>query len=337
MRTLVTGGAGYIGSHTLLQLLAAGQEVMVYDNFSNSSPEALRRVKALSGADIAFCEGDVRDGARLDQAFADFRPDAVIHFAGLKAVGESAQIPLEYYAQNVSGSIELLKAMQRQGCHRLVFSSSATVYGRASYLPYDEGHPKHPANPYGRTKHFIEEIIHDWAAAWPEASVVALRYFNPVGADGSGMIGEDPHGIPANLMPYMAQVAVGRLEYLNVFGADYETRDGTGERDYIHVEDLARAHLDAIGYTAQIRGCEVINVGTGESASVLEMVAAFEAASGRKVPYKIAPRRDGDVGRMVAAVEKAERLLGWKARHGIESMCRTTWNWQSKNPNGYAK
>ncbi|MCC5957623.1 MAG: UDP-glucose 4-epimerase GalE [Natronohydrobacter sp.] len=335
MRILVTGGAGYIGSHTLLQLLRKPHEVLVLDNFSNSTPEALKRVKQLANADFEICEGDIQDGTRLDTAFRAFRPEAVIHFAGLKAVGDSHETPLEYYAQNVSGSIELLKAMQRHDCRRIVFSSSATVYGEARYLPFDEHHPLQPTNPYGRTKYFIEEIMRDWVASRQDASAVLLRYFNPVGADASGRIGEDPNGIPNNLVPYIAQVAVGRLQHLNVFGDDYDTRDGTGERDYIHVDDLARAHLAAIEFAAAVTGCEAINVGTGRGATVLEMVKAFERASGRAVPCKIGPRRDGDVARMLAAVDKAARLLGWNATHDIDSMCRTTWNWQSANPQGY--
>jgi len=335
MKILVTGGAGYIGSHTLLQLLREHHEVLVFDNYSNSSPEALSRVKQLSNADFDICEGDIQDAGRLSEAFGSFRPEAVIHFAGLKAVGQSNEKPLEYYAQNVSGSIELLRAMQRHDCRRIVFSSSATVYGEAKYLPYDELHPLRPTNPYGRTKYFIEEIIRDWAASWKEASAVLLRYFNPVGTDPSGRIGEDPHGIPNNLVPYISQVALGRLKHLNVFGADYETRDGTGERDYIHVEDLARAHLAAIEFSGTSTGCEAINVGTGQGATVLEMVKAFEHASGRVVPYKIGPRREGDVARNLAAVDKAVRLLGWKAKLDVSDMCRTTWNWQSTNPNGY--
>ncbi|MGQ0609976.1 MAG: UDP-glucose 4-epimerase GalE [Paracoccaceae bacterium] len=337
MRILVTGGAGYIGSHTLLQLLRDRHEVLVLDNYSNSSPEALRRVKQLANADFEICEGDVRDSGCVNAAFAGFKPEAVIHFAGLKSVGESNEKPLDYYAHNVSGSIELLKAMQRHGCRRIVFSSLATVYGVPRYLPFDESHPLHPNNPYGRTKFFIEEIIRDWAASWTEASAVLLRYFNPVGADASGRIGEDPNGVPNNLVPYIAQVAVGRLQRLAVFGADYDTRDGTGERDYIHVEDLARAHLAAINFAAGKAGCEAINVGTGRGATVFEMVRAFERASGRAVPYDVCARRDGDVARSLAAVDKAETLLGWKARFDIEDMCRTTWNWQTANPNGYAQ
>ena len=335
MRVLVTGGAGYIGTHTLLQLLRSEHEVIVYDNFSNSSPEALRRVKQLTNADFQICEGNIQDPARLNDAFTGFKPEAVVHFAGLKSVGDSNQAPLEYYTQNVTGTIELLRKMQQYDCRHIVFSSSATVYGEARYLPYDENHPLQPASPYGRTKYFIEEIIRDWTASWKEASAVLLRYFNPVGADISGRIGEDPTGIPNNLIPYMAQVAVGRLARLNIFGGDYDTRDGTGERDFIHVEDLARAHLAAIDFATVSAGCEAINVGTGQGATVLEMVAAFELASKRSIPYEIVPRRQGDVARMIAAVSKAERLLGWKAEYGIEEMCKTTWSWQTGNPNGY--
>lgn len=335
MKVLVTGGAGYIGSHTLLQLLRERHEVLVFDNYSNSSPEALTRVKQLANADFEICEGDVQDARRLGEVFGDFQPETVIHFAGLKAVGESNEKPLEYYAQNVSGSIELLKAMQRHDCRRIVFSSSATVYGEAKYLPYDELHPLQPTNPYGRTKFFIEEIIRDWAVSWKPASAVLLRYFNPVGADASARIGEDPNGIPNNLVPYISQVAVGRLQRLNVFGTDYDTRDGTGERDYIHVEDLARAHLAAVEFSSRHTGCEAINVGTGHGVTVMEMIKAFEHASGRTVPYETGPRRAGDVACSLAAVNKAERLLGWKSELDLADMCRTTWNWQSANPNGY--
>ena len=335
MKILVTGGAGYIGSHTLLPLLRERHEVLVFDNYSNSSPEALRRVKQLANADFEICEGDIQDSWQLRKAFKSFKPEAVIHLAGLKAVGESNEQPLEYYAQNVSGSIKLLKEMQRQDCRRIVFSSSATVYGGAKYLPYDERHPLRPTNPYGRTKYFVEEIIRDWVASWNDVSAVLLRYFNPVGADSSGRIGEDPNGIPNNLVPYISQVAVGRLKHLNIFGDNYDTRDGTGERDYIHVEDLARAHLAAIEFSLTSTGCEAINVGTGRGATVLEMVKAFEHVSGRTVPCKIGPRREGDVARSLAAVDKAERLLGWKAKLEVADMCRSTWNWQCSNPNGY--
>lgn len=337
MRVLITGGAGYIGSHTVLQLLKQQQDVLVYDNLSNSSPEAMARVKQLANSDFEFCEGDVQDSSALEAAFAEFRPEAVIHFAGLKAVGESTADPLGYYAQNVSGTINLLKVMQKYDCRKIVFSSSATVYGTAIYLPYDEEHPLQPANPYGRTKFFVEEIIRDWVASWDKASAVLLRYFNPVGAHESGRIGEDPSGTPNNLVPYIAQVAVGRLAHLNVFGDDYDTRDGTGERDYIHVEDLARAHLAAIEYAEKTTGCEAINIGTGTGSTVLEVVKAFETASGKPIPYKIQAQRDGDVARMLAGVSKAKELLGWEAQLGIKEMCDTTWNWQSNNPYGYGE
>lgn len=336
MRILVTGGAGYIGSHTLLQLLQQGHEVAVYDNFCNSSPIALHRVSELVGMNVDYVTGNIQDGAALDAVFQRFPADAVVHFAGLKAVGESVEQPLAYYAENVAGTVTLLQAMNRAGCKRIVFSSSATVYGEAQYLPYDEQHPLQPTNPYGRTKYFIEGIIRDWVAATERSSAVLLRYFNPVGAHASGRIGEDPNGIPNNLAPYIAKVAVGRLPELQVWGNDYDTRDGTGERDYIHVVDLATAHLAALHYTEQQTGCEAINVGTGNGTTVLEMVAAFAQASGRPIPYRIAPRRDGDVARSFAAVDKARALLGWEATLDIDAMCESTWAWQSQNPDGYA-
>lgn len=335
-RVFVTGGAGYIGSHTILDLLRAGHAVLSFDNYTNSSPQSLIRVQDMAGGgDLTVVEGDICDRAALDRAMAAFRPDAVIHFAGLKAVGESGEQPLLYYRNNMSGTVELLGSMQAHGCTQIVFSSSATVYGEAQYLPFDEDHPIAPTNPYGRTKAFIEDIIRDWAAAWPEASAVLLRYFNPTGADASGRIGEDPGGIPNNLMPYVAQVAAGRREVLGVFGGDYDTRDGTGERDYIHVSDLAAAHLAALEYASGTTGCEAINVGTGQGATVLEMVTAFETASGRKIPHTIQPRRPGDVAVSVAGVDKATRLLGWRARFGIDEMCASMWAWQSRNPDGY--
>ncbi len=336
-RILITGGAGYIGSHTLLQLLREQHQALIIDNFSNSSPKVLGRVKRLANADFEIRDGDIRDFNRLDEIFSDFKPEAVIHFAGLKAVGESNTMPLKYYSHNVNGTLELLNVMQRHECRRIVFSSSATVYGEAKYLPYDEDHPLNPTNPYGRTKYFVEEIIRDWVASWDGASAVLLRYFNPVGADVSGEIGEDPNGIPNNLVPYISQVAIGRLKQLSVFGDDYDTRDGTGERDYVHVVDLARAHLAAIDFTSKKTGCEAINVGTGRGATVLEMVKAFEKASGRKLPYHIEQRREGDVARSVAAVSKAAELLGWKAEMGIDEMCESTWNWQERNPDGFGR
>lgn len=337
MRVLVTGGAGYIGSHTLVHLLRADHQVLVYDNFSNSSPEALARVRQISNRDLASREGDLRDASRIEDAFARFRPDAVIHFAGLKAVGDSHGQPLEYYAQNVAGSITLLQTMARHGCARVVFSSSATVYGEPDYLPFDETHPLRPQSPYGRSKLMIETIIRDWVAARSGARAILLRYFNPVGAHASGRIGEDPRDIPNNLMPYIAQVAIGRRAELAVHGNDYPTSDGTGERDYIHVEDLARAHLAALDALNRIAGCEAINVGTGQSTSVLEMRAAFERSSGRPIPYRIGPRRPGDVARMCADVRKAASLMGWQAELGLEEMCLSTWAWQSANPDGYGE
>ena len=335
MRVFVTGGAGYIGSHTLLQLLRADHDVMVYDNFSNSTPEALARVKQLSNADFTTIEGDIQDEYALEGALEQFRPDAVIHFAGLKAVGESTEKPLEYYAQNVFGSIALLRAMDKVDCQKIVFSSSATVYGEAQYLPFDESHPLGPTNPYGRTKYFIEDIIRDWAKSRPQSSAAILRYFNPVGADGSSRIGEDPNEVPNNLLPFIAQVAIGRLPELNVFGADYGTRDGTGERDYIHVEDLARAHQKALTFLQAQTGCEVFNIGTGKGVTVLEMIKAFENTCGRPVPYRVQDRRTGDVAISLAAADKAHRLLDWRARHGLDAMCASTWAWQSANPDGY--
>jgi UDP-glucose 4-epimerase len=335
MRVLITGGAGFIGSHTLLQLLRSHHEVLVFDSFYNSSPEVLHRVKRLASANFEVYEGDIRNENRLDEAFASFKPAAVLHLAGLKAVGESTREPLEYYSQNVAGSVALLRAMERHDCHRIVFSSSATVYGDAKYLPYDENHPLEPNNPYGRTKHFVERIIQDWTEASHRSSAVLLRYFNPVGAHSSGQIGEDPSGTPNNLVPYIAQVAVGRQAYINIFGSDYETRDGTGERDYVHIEDLARAHLAALDFTVRNKGCEAINVGTGTGITVLEMVRAFERSSGKKISYKMVPRRAGDVACSFASVEKAERLMGWKAQLSVEDMCNSAWLWQSNNPNGF--
>ena len=335
MRVLLTGGAGYVGSHTLLKLLRQGDEVLVVDNFSNSSPTSLERVRRLANASFEIREGDVCDAVFLDQVFKEFRPEAVIHFAGLKAVGESNEKPLMYYSQNVSGSITLLACMQEHDCRQIVFSSSATVYGEAEYLPYDEAHPLKPTNPYGRTKLFVEEVIRDWANSWPQASAVLLRYFNPVGADVSGSIGEDPRAVPNNLLPYISQVAIGRLDRLNIFGNGYETRDGTGERDYIHVDDLAAAHLASVKFAQGQTGCEAINIGTGHGTTVLELLHAFEAASGKQIAYNVVEEREGDVARSFASVAKAYELLGWRAERDVDDMCQSTWNWQSKNPLGY--
>ena len=335
MRVFVTGGAGYIGSHTILELLRAGHEVFSCDNYCNSSPEALRRVRRLANADFGEAIVDIRDTARLKEVMVEFAPEAVVHFAGLKAVGASAKVPLEYYDNNVVGTLRLLQAMNGAGCKRIVFSSSATVYGEPKYLPYDEAHPLAPANTYGRTKLMAEQVISDWQGATNDASASLLRYFNPVGAHPSGEIGEDPNGVPDNLMPYIAQVAVGRRPYLNVFGADYDTRDGTGERDYIHVVDLARAHVAALDFVDRSLGCEPFNIGSGAALSVMDMVRGFETASGRPIPVEMAGRREGDLASYFADAGKANKLLDWQAELGLEDICRSTWTWQSRNPNGY--
>jgi len=335
VKVFLTGGAGYIGTHILTELLGRGWQACVFDNFSNSTMLALDRVRALAGRAFEVVEGDITDRGAVRDALSAFRPDAVIHLAGLKAVGESVRDPLLYYRNNVFGAMTLLQAMQDTGVARIVFSSSATVYGIPQYIPYDEVHPLAPVNPYGRTKFFIEEIIRDWIAAEQGQAAVLLRYFNPVGAHESGRIGEDPTGIPDNLMPFVSQVAVGRRAVLDVFGDDYETRDGTGERDYIHVVDLARAHLDALGHAVGLAGCDVFNVGTGRGATVLELVRMFEQVTGRGIPYRIAPRRDGDIPIMRADPSRAQKVLGWRAERHLDEMCRTAWNWQSANPEGY--
>lgn len=335
MRVFVTGGAGYIGSHTILELLRAGHEVFSCDNHCNSSPEALRRVRRLANADFGEANVDICDTGRLGEVIAEFAPEAVIHFAGLKAVGASAKLPLEYYDNNVVGTLRLLQAMDSVGCNKIVFSSSATVYGEAQYLPYDEDHSLAPTNPYGRTKLLAENAIRDWCAANESASATLLRYFNPVGAHSSGDIGEDPSGTPENLMPYVAQVATGQRPHLNVFGNDYPTRDGTGERDYIHVVDLALAHVSALDFMSVNGGCEAINIGTGLSYSVLDLVKAFESASGIKIPIHFCERRPGDVAKSLASTAKAHALLGWNASRNLDDMCSSTWLWQSRNPKGY--
>ena len=335
MRVLVTGGAGYIGSHTVVALLEEGHEVLVVDDLSNSSAESLRRVARITGQEPGFVEANVRDAVALGRAFADFEPDAVIHFAGWKAVGESTQIPLTYYRENLGSTITLLETMAAHGCRRIVFSSSATVYG-TSEPPFTEDSPTGATNPYGQTKHMIEQILVDVAAADPTLSVAALRYFNPIGAHPSGLIGEDPKGIPNNLLPFVAQVASGRREYLSVFGDDYETPDGTGVRDYIHVVDLAAGHLAALDRLVGHPGHLVWNLGTGRGTSVLEVVHAYERASGTTIPYRVVPRRPGDVAASYADPSRAERELGWRATRGIDEMCADTVRWQAANPNGYA-
>lgn len=337
-KILVVGGAGYIGSHTTLALLQAGFEVVVLDNLCNSSAESLRRVERICGKAPLFVEGDIRDGELLDGLFREYRIAAVLHFAGLKAVGESVREPLAYYENNVAGSVTLCQAMARAGVFRLVFSSSATVYGEPEQMPIREDFPTGtPTNPYGRSKLMVEEVLRDLAVSDPRWSIALLRYFNPVGAHESGLIGEDPNGIPNNLLPYVAQVAVGKLEELSVFGDDYPTRDGTGVRDYIHVVDLADGHLKALQAISAGSGVHVWNLGTGTGYSVLEMVRAFEQAAGRPVPYRIAPRRTGDIAECWADPAKAERELGWKAERGLEAMMVDTWRWQSGNPQGYAE
>jgi UDP-glucose 4-epimerase len=333
---LVTGAAGYIGSHTTLALLQARHEVVVLDNLCNSSAESLKRVAQLAGRAAVFVQGDIRDSAVLDRLFAEHSVDAVMHFAGLKAVGESVAQPLRYYDNNVHGSQVLLQACADAGVFNLVFSSSATVYGEPAQMPISEACPVgQPTNPYGRSKLMVEDMLRDVAASDPRWRIAILRYFNPVGAHESGLIGEDPNGVPNNLLPYIAQVAVGKLPDLAVFGNDYPTPDGTGVRDYIHVVDLAEGHLRALEALQTRTGAHVWNLGTGKGYSVLDMVRAFEAASGKSVPYRVAPRRPGDIATCYADPTKAERDLGWKARRGLDEMMRDAWRWQSMNPDGY--
>ena len=337
MRVLVTGGAGYIGSHTLVELLRQGHEVACVDNYSNGAPEALRRVGELvPEGGLEAHEADIRDTEALDRIFDIFRPQAVIHFAGLKAVGESVEKPVEYYDVNVTGTLSLLRAMDRAGCGRIIFSSSATVYGEPVFLPYTEEHPLAPTSVYGHTKRMAEQILTDWVVARTEASVMLLRYFNPVGAHASGRIGEDPAGIPNNLMPFLAQVATGRQAKLRIFGDDYPTPDGTGVRDYIHVVDLARAHVAALERACRAAGTETYNIGTGQGYSVREMREAFSRAVGRELPFEVLPRRAGDIAEMQSDCARAAHHLGWRAELGIEEMARDLWNWQSANPQGYA-
>ncbi len=333
---LITGGAGYIGTHACLEFLAAGHDIVVLDNLCNSSAEALHRVRELSGREFPFVVADIRDRDALDALFQEYAIDAVIHFAGLKAVGESVEQPLLYYNNNVAGSVTLFEAMQAAGVKTIVFSSSATVYGDPASVPIREDFPVGATtNPYGRGKLIVEQILGDLAISDPEWRVALLRYFNPVGAHESGRIGEDPRGIPNNLMPYIAQVAVGRRDHLNVWGNDYPTPDGTGVRDYIHVVDLALGHVKAVEKLRDGPGVRIWNLGTGRGYSVVEMAKAFEQASGRPVPYRFAPRRAGDIAQCWADPGKAERELGWKATRGLEAMCEDAWRWQSMNPHGF--
>lgn len=335
MAILITGGAGYIGSHTCVEMQKAGYDVIVVDNLCNSKREVLHRVEKLTGKPVPFYQADIRDEEALRKIFRENEIQAVIHFAGLKAVGESVEIPLEYYDNNVAGTLTLCRVMREAGVKKIVFSSSATVYGVAEKMPLTEDMPLGAINPYGRTKLFIEEILRDISHADAEWCVSLLRYFNPIGAHESGTIGEDPKGIPNNLMPYIAQVAVGRLPMLQVFGDDYPTVDGTGVRDYIHVVDLARGHVKAVDWALQNTGCDAVNLGTGRGCSVLELVAAFEKASGVEIPYKIVGRRPGDPATVYADVQKAKNVLGWEAQYSIGKMCEDSWRWQKNNPNGY--
>ena len=336
MRILVTGGAGYIGSHTCVELLNGGYEVVALDNLYNSSKKALERVREITGKDLVFYEADMCDRDALNMIFDKEKIDAVIHFAGYKAVGESVRMPVEYYSNNIGGTLTLTDVMRAHGVKNIIFSSSATVYGDPAFVPITEECPKGVCtNPYGWTKWMLEQILTDIHTADPEWNVILLRYFNPIGAHPSGQIGEDPKGIPNNLLPYVAQVAIGKLPCLGVFGNDYDTPDGTGVRDYIHVVDLARGHVKALERLEKKTGVDVYNLGTGNGYSVLQVVAAFEKACGHAVPYEIRPRRAGDIASCYCDPSKAGRELGWKAEYGIEQMCADSWRWQKQNPNGY--
>ncbi len=338
MTILVTGGAGYIGSHTVVELLNAGNNVLVLDNLSNASAESLKRVEHITGQAVPFVQGDIRDSVLLEKLFAEHTIHSVVHFAGLKAVGESVQKPLEYYDNNVNGTLVLVEAMRRAGVFKLVFSSSATVYGEPQHMPITEDFAVGgTTNPYGTSKLMVEQVLQDVSKSDRRWAIALLRYFNPVGAHESGLIGEDPNGIPNNLLPYIAQVAVGRLKRLSVFGNDYPTLDGTGVRDYIHVVDLALGHLKALEHIARQDGVSIYNLGTGQGYSVLQMVKAFEQASGRNVPYAIAPRRPGDIAECWSDPAKALQELGWQAERGLEQMMIDAWRWQSQNPQGYGK
>ena len=339
-RVLVTGGAGFIGSHTVVELLQDGYQVVIVDDLSNASPKVVDRIKTIVGSDAAanlsFYEADVNDRAALEHIFDENKIDRVIHFAGFKAVGESVGKPIEYYSNNIGSTLTLVDVMREHGCKSIIFSSSATVYGDPDSLPLTEESPKKPAtNPYGWTKWMIEQILTDLHTADPEWDVVLLRYFNPIGAHPSGLIGEDPKGIPNNLLPYVAQTAIGKRDVVHVFGNDYDTPDGTGVRDYIHVCDLAAGHAAALAWMNGREGVEIFNLGTGKGTSVLEIIAAFSKACGHEVPYQIDPRRPGDVSTNYADCSKAAEMMGWHAQYDIEDMCRDSWNWQSHNPNGF--
>ena len=337
MAILITGGAGFIGSHTCVEMLNSGKDVVVIDNLDNSSAESIKRVEKITGKRISFYENDVCDKEALRKIFKNESIEAVIHFAGLKAVGESVREPIRYYDNNLISTLSLIEVMNEFGVKNIVFSSSATVYGVAKTMPLKEDMPTGAINPYGRTKLFIEEILKDLCVADKQWCVALLRYFNPIGAHKSGLIGEDPKGIPNNLMPYISQVAVGKLEKLHVFGNDYKTVDGTGVRDYIHVVDLAVGHVKAIDWALKNTGCEAINLGTGNGVSVLQLRDAFVKATGVDIPYVIDPRRPGDPDEVYADASKAKKMLGWEAKYGIEEMCEDTWRWQKNNPDGYEK
>lgn len=335
MNVLVTGGAGYIGTHTCVELLNAGHSIVVFDNFYNSSPESIKRVKQITGKDFPFYECDMLDAEGLDRIFAENKIDAVIHFAGYKAVGESVEKPIMYFHNNLTGTLVLLETMKKYGCKQIVFSSSATVYGDPATVPIKETFPLSVTNPYGRTKLMIEEILHDVWVSDNEWSVILLRYFNPVGAHESGLIGENPKGIPNNIMPKITQVAVGRIPCVSVFGTDYPTKDGTGVRDYIHVVDLAKGHVKALAYAASHHDVEAFNLGTGNGYSVLDLITTFSRVNGVEIPYKIEARRPGDVAACYADPSKAQELLDWKAEYGLDRMCRDSWLWQTSNPDGF--
>ncbi|APT76119.1 MULTISPECIES: UDP-glucose 4-epimerase GalE [unclassified Marinitoga] len=335
MSILITGGTGYIGSHACVEFLNAGYEIIVLDNFSNSKPAVLKRIKEITGKDFKFYEADLLDKNKIKEIFDENEIEAVIHFAGLKAVGESVEKPLLYYHNNITGTLNLLEVMKEKNVKKIVFSSSATVYGNPHKVPITEDFPTGATNPYGRTKLFIEEILKDLYISDKNWSISLLRYFNPIGAHESGMIGEDPNGIPNNLMPYITQVAVGKREKLYVFGNDYDTHDGTGVRDYIHVVDLVKGHIKALEKIMETTGVKIYNLGTGTGYSVLDVVKAFEKASGVKIPYEIVDRRPGDVDKIYADPTKALKELGWKAEKDLYDMCKDSWNWQKKNPNGY--
>lgn len=334
MAILITGGAGYIGSHTCVELLNAGKELVIMDNFSNSKPEALRRIRKITNKQFKFYEADLLDKDGTEQIFKENKIDAVIHFAGLKAVGESCSIPLRYYHNNITGTLTLCEVMKKYNCKKIVFSSSATVYGMHNTVPFHEDMPLSATNPYGATKLFIERILTDLQKADPEWGVCLLRYFNPIGAHKSGLLGEDPNGIPNNLLPYIAQVATGKLKQLSIYGNDYDTPDGTGVRDYIHVVDLAVGHLNALDYILDKTGVEAINLGTGVGYSVLDVLHAFEKACGKTLPSRMAERRPGDIATCYADTEKAKKLLGWTAKKSLDDMCADSWNFSRQNPNG---